>query len=99
MKLNVRKAKTRFMIGNIDLDGDIFNILVDEHGIKKVLDSNFDTDLAIYSNRFISAIEAGKVPMLELYPTGSHRFHNDLQEYHHVIIGDECFNVYFKDSV
>ena len=84
------------MSGNIELDGDILDILFDAHGQKAVLESDFDTDKAIYSNGFISAIEEGKIPMLKLYPTDSHRFHNELEEYHHVIINDECFNVYFK---
>lgn len=96
MILNTRTKKTRFMNGNVDLDGDIFNILVEEHGMKEVLMSDFDTDNAIYSDGFIKAIKDGKIPMLELYPTDSHRFSNELEEYHHVIINDECYNVYFK---
>lgn len=98
MILNTRNKETRFMNGNIDLDGDILDILIKEHGQREVLFSDFDTDNAIYSNGFISAINAGKIPMLELYPTDSHRFHNELEEYHHVIINDECYNVYFKDN-
>lgn len=98
MLLNTRNKTTRFMNGNIDLDGDIFNILVDEHGMKSVLDSDFDTDNAIYSNGFIKAIETGKIPMLELHQTDSHRSYNELNEYHHVIINDECYNVYFKEA-
>lgn len=85
------------MNGNIDLDGDILNILIEEHGQSEVMLSDFDTDNAIYSDGFISAIEEGKIPMLELFPTNSHRFHNELSEYHHVIINDECYNVYFKN--
>lgn len=85
------------MSGNIDLDGYILDILIEEHGQIEVMNSEFDTDNAIYSDGFISAIEDGKIPMLELYPTDSHRFSNELEEYHHVIINDECFNVYFKN--
>lgn len=96
MKLNTIKKQTSFMNGNIDLDGDILNILINEHGQREVLLSDFDTDNAVYSDGFISAIENGKIPMLELHPTDSHRFYNELKEYHHVIINDECFNVYFK---
>lgn len=84
------------MMGNIDLDGVILDILISEYGQKTVLFSDFDTDNAIYSNGFISAIESGKIPMLELHPTDSHRFYHEDNEYHHVIINDECFNVYFK---
>ena len=98
MNLNIRKKKTRFMNGNIDLDGDIFDILVENHGMKEVCFSSFDTENAIYSDGFILAIKEGKIPMLELHPTDSHRYYNELEEYHHVIINDECYNVYFKDS-
>ena len=95
--MKIRKTQTRFMIGNIDLEGEILNVLIEEHGQKKVLMSNFDTDNAIYSDGFILAIESGKIPTLELYPTDSNRFYNELKEYHHVIINDECYNVYFKN--
>ena len=84
------------MQGNIDCEDLIFDILVQEHGLNEVCCSEFDTDNAIYSDGFIHAIEEGKIPMLKLHPTDSHRFHNDLEEYHHVIINDECYNVYFK---
>jgi len=96
MILNTRKQETRFMNGNIDLDAVIFDILVEEHGMKAVIESNFDTDNAIYSDGFIKAIENGLVPCLELNNTDSHRFTHDFSEYHHVIINDECYNVYFK---
>jgi len=86
------------MNGNIDLDGVILDILVTEHGHSLVYSSDFDTDNAIYSDGFISAIEEDKIPMLELHPTDSHTYFNELEEYHHVIINDECYNVYFKDA-
>lgn len=86
------------MNGNIDLDGEILNILCDEHGQREAIFSDFDTDNAVYSDGFIAAVEEGKIPMLDLHPTDSHRKYNDLEEYHHVIINNECFNVYFKDA-
>ena len=98
MILNTLKKQTRFMNGNIDVDGIIFNILVDAYGMKAVCLSDFDTDEAIYSDGFILAIKQGKTPTLELTTTGSHRFYNDLEEYHHVIIKDNCYNVYFKSE-
>jgi hypothetical protein len=98
MKLKTRNKETRFMNGNIDIDGEILNILINEHGQKAVYSSDFDTDNAIYSDGFISAIEEGKIPMLELHSTDSQRRFNQLEEYHHVIINDECYNVYFKDA-
>jgi hypothetical protein len=86
------------MNGNIDLDGVILDVLTDEHGHGAVYSSEFDTDNAIYSDGFILAIEEGKIPMLELHATDCHRFHNELEEYHHVIINDECHSVYFKNA-
>lgn len=94
--MKTQRVNTRFMQGNKDVDGIIFDILVEEYGMKAFLESNFDTDNAIYSNGFISAIEKGLIPSLELNSTDSHRYHNENEEYHHVIINDECFNVYFK---
>jgi hypothetical protein len=90
------KKQTRFMNGNIDVEGFVFDLLVNEYGLKAVLESNFDTDNAIYSNGFVLAIMSDKVPTLELQSTTSHRYSNELEEYHHVIINDECYNVYFK---
>ena len=96
MKINTKNTATRFMNGNIDLDGEILNILINEYGQKEVLFSDFDTDNAIYSDGFIKAVENGKTPTLKLHSTDSHRVYNELEEYHHVIINDECYNVYFK---
>ena len=98
MRIRTRKIETRFMLGNRDIDGEISDILRNEHGLKNLLYSNFDTDNAIYSDGFIKAIEDGKIPMLELHDTTSQRFYNELTEYHHVIINGECYNVYFKEN-
>lgn len=99
MIVNTRNKQTRFMNGNIDVDGVIFDILVEEYGMSEVCFSDFDTDNAVYSDGFISAIKEGKVPTLELFPTDSHRFYNELEEYHHVIINEQCYNVYFKTQM
>jgi hypothetical protein len=95
--MEIRKKQTAFMEGNIDLDGIVYHIFIDTYGHAKFFASGFDTEAAIYSNGFIDAIEDGKIPTLDLLPTDSHRFYNELEEYHHVIINDECFNVYFKN--
>lgn len=97
--MKVRKTQTRFMNGNIDVDGIVADILTDNHGQKAFLTSDFDTDNAIYSDGFIKAIESGLIPCLELLPTDSHRFYNENEEYHHVIINDVCYNVHFKENV
>ncbi len=94
--MKTRKTNTRFMHGNIDIDGIVCDILTNEYGHSDFYSSDFDTDNAVYSDGFICAVEERKTPTLEPFPTDSHRFHNDLEEYHHVIINDECYNVYFK---
>lgn len=94
--MRTRKVETRFMSGNIDVDGVVFDILVNEYGMSEVCSSDFDLDNAIFSDGFIKAIERGMIPTLKLHPTDSHRLFNDLKEYHHVIINNECYNVYFK---
>lgn len=94
--MRTRKVQTRFMNGNIDIDNVIYDLLIDEYGHGAVYSSDFDTDNAIYSDGFIRAIENGKVPMLKLSPLDSKWFYNENEEYHHVIINNECYNVHFK---
>lgn len=91
--INTRNIQSQFMSGNIDIDGEILNILIDAHGQKNVYLSDFDTDNAIYSDGFISAINSGLVPELELSKSFESKRN---QEYHHVIINDECYFVYFN---
>lgn len=98
MTLNTRNKSTQLMNGNIDIDGTILDILAENHGHGAVYSCGWDPCEAIYSDGFIEAIEGGKTPMLELFPTDSHRHYSELEEYHHVIINDECFNIYFKDA-
>lgn len=95
--METRKIDTRFMRGNIDVDGVVYDALISEYGHEAFFSSNFDTDNAIYSDGFINAIKKGGTPTLDLFPTDSFRFHNELTEYHHVIIDNECYNVYFKN--
>lgn len=92
--MRTRDIQTRFMSGNVDLDGEILDILTEAHGYKEVVFSDFDTDNAIYSNGFIYAIEEGKTPELELHE--SHEMKQGIREYHHVIINDVCYFVYFN---
>lgn len=95
IKLKVRKVQTRFMNGNIDVEGYIFDLLSNEYGMGVVCSSEFKADEGIYSDGFIYAIERGLIPTIELHPTTKYVF-NGLTEYHHVIINDECYNVFFK---
>jgi len=94
---NIRKVSTRFMDGNIDLDGCIFSLLVDEYGMSEVCKNKneIDFDEAIYSNGFIHAIEEGMIPMLnEIAPSFESKIDG---EYHHFIHKEECFVMYFKE--
>jgi|14BtaG_2_1085337.scaffolds.fasta_scaffold00903_11 hypothetical protein len=90
---NTKKRKTQFMNGNIDVDYVIMDIMSD-NGVDVL--NGWDYDNAIYSDGFIDAINDGKIPLEKLYPTDSYRFSNKNTEYHHIIFGDECYNVYFE---
>jgi len=91
--MKTEKINTRFMQGNKDIDCEIFDIMIDNYGHEKVLlenDINFED--AIYSNGFIHAIENGLIPTLELISSIESK---RPQEYHHIIINDECYIMYF----
>ena len=84
--MKTRKTNTRFMVGNIDVEGTIFDIFVNEYGMNEVVNSGIDFDNAIYSDGFISAIENGWLPKLQLKSSIV-----KCGEYHHVIIENECY--------
>ena len=88
----MRKVNTRFMSGNKDNEGVVFNVLMNAYGKGAIL-SDIDFDNAIYSNGFVSAIESGLIPELEIIPSFMPK--KD-KEYHHVIINDECYIMYFN---
>jgi len=92
--MKTQKINTRFMNGNKDVEGEIFSLLCSEYGTGNVLNSEIDFDNAIYSDNFIFAIESGLIPVLELKP--SFEAKKDA-EYHHLIINDECFVMYFNN--
>ena len=95
--MNTSKIKTRFMQGNIDLDGDVFNAIVNNLGMKKAMEIDFDFDNAIYSNGFVSAIKEGLIPDFSTLRTSCSFTNNKGNEYHHVIVEDDCFVVDFKE--
>ncbi len=88
------KKQTRFMNGNIDVEGQIYDILVSEYGINEVMSLGIDFDSAIYSDGFINAINNGLVPSIEnIHESFSGKLD---KEYHHIIIDDKCFVMYFN---
>ncbi len=91
--MTTKKVDTRFMRGNIDVDGCIFDMLVNQYGMSEVCNSIISFDEAIYSDGFICAIEEGKVPSLEVVENCKK---NTSREYHHVIYNDECYVMYFN---
>ena len=96
MEIQVRKVKKDFMIGNIDVDNTIYNdVLLQNYSYTELNDNGWMTDDIIYSDGFISAIERGLIPALKKFDTDSHRFYNELEEYHHAIIDGVCRNIYF----
>jgi len=86
MELKTKKIQTRFMEGNI----------CDE--MYYISDNlNFDFDNAIYSNGFIAAVKNGLVPDFDTLIISNKSSNNKSnQEYHHVIIGDICYIVFFN---
>lgn len=92
-----KKVNTRFMEGNIDIDGIIFDIVCDSIGMQAAMNIDFDFDNAIYSNGFISAINNGLIPNFSTIKMSNSTCNNQNDtEYHHVIVGDNCYVVYFN---
>jgi len=95
--MKTKKVKTRFMEGNIDVDGSVFDVICDKIGIEKAMNIDFDFDNAIYSNGFISAINSGLVPDFSTIKKSNSNSNNQNDtEYHHVIVDDNCYVVYFN---
>ena len=94
--MKTRTTTTRFMNGNIDVDGEIMDILTAEFGMAAVMESEIDFSDAIYSDGFVNAIESGLIPQID---TISKSFESKKEgEYHHVIYNDECYVIYFKQK-
>jgi hypothetical protein len=91
--MKTRKVNTRFMTGNIDVECVIYDIMANTYGMMVICECGIDFEDAIYSDGFIYAIESGLIPELEIVKNYDKR--GD-QEYHHLIINDECFRMYFN---
>lgn len=92
--MKTTKVSTRFMSGNLDVEGVIYDLLIDEYGFVAVIEHDIDFNLAIYSDNFITAIEEGLIPDLNRIEDASAPVM--FGEYHHMIFNDECYKVYFK---
>jgi hypothetical protein len=93
--MKLAQVNTRFMQGNKDIDGVVADIMIEKYGFQEVIiNSGIDFDNAIYSNGFISAIKEGLVPEPKLIEIPS--LVKGSVEFHHVIIGDECYAMYFN---
>lgn len=91
--MKTRKIETRFMNGNLDVEGVIVDILVDKYGCNEAYSSVFSDD-TIYSDGFVNAIEAGKTPILGTEQEAFKRTNDN--EYHHFSQDDVCYTIYFE---
>ena len=82
------------MSGNIDLEGVIPDLLVNEFGANEVYTSGYSFDDAIYSDGFIYAVESGLIP--DFHSIQESFLPKKDKEYHHVILNDECYIMYFN---
>lgn len=90
--MKTTKVHTRFMDGNKTTE--VFDILSEHYGMNVVCNHKIDYEAAIFSNGFINAIEDGLIPILG----SEHESFKQKQdkEYHHFILNDECYVVYFS---
>lgn len=91
--METRQINTQFMRAN--KTDEVFDMLVDEHGMGIMCNHEIDYNEALFSNGFIYACENGMTPIL-----GSHQdtFENKGdEEYHHMIFDGVCYNVFFKE--
>lgn len=95
--IEVRKVKTRFMNGNLDVNGDIYDYLRGEYGMADMIKNHVDHSEAIYSDGFVNAFNNGRMPILGSEVL-SFEPHKRDDEYHHVIVGDNCYRMYFKEE-
>lgn len=88
------KKQTRFMNGNIDIEGVIVDSLINEFGCNDVFSNGLFNEDTIYSDGFINAFNNGLMPILGSEHESFMPKKED--EYHHFISNDKCFVTYFK---
>jgi hypothetical protein len=77
------------MEANLDVEGVIFDILVDKYGQYAISECGYSFDELLMSNGFVSAINQGLTPMMPNMISKS-------MEFHHAIINNECIKMYFE---
>ena len=73
----------------------VFAAMEGHYGMGAMCSDSFDYEEAAFSAGFIHAVKQGRLPIL-----GSEvEFHDGrAQEYHHAILGDTCYTIYFKED-
>lgn len=92
--MKTRKVSTRFMDGNVDVEGIISDIIANENSWDAIVKSGFSFDEAIFSDGFIDAIDGGKIPLIDTIEESYKQKKEG--EYHHFIFNDECYIIYFN---
>jgi hypothetical protein len=90
------KCQKSFMVGNKDIDGLVYDVVSNVYSQREIIQSDIDFENAIYSDGYIKAIKDGLTPILKLHTTIDNNGYVQ-KEYHHIIIGDECYKMYFQD--
>jgi len=80
---------------NAHRTSEVFEAMEEHYGMAAMCADEFDYEEAAFSAGFIHAVKQGRIPVL-----GSHlEFHDGrAQEYHHAILGDVCYTIYFHEE-
>ncbi len=73
----------------------MIDILADEYGMGAICNHEIDFAEALYSDGFINAVENGLIPNINDVDDCTSNKKGD-KEYHHIIINDKCFIMYFS---
>ena len=96
----MKKVQTRFMSANQDTESIIFDLMADTYGMSETCNNDFDYSDALFSDGFVLAIEMDQmIPVLgsEIKVEDWDKRHGG-REYHHAILNDECYVVFFKEA-
>lgn len=96
----MKKAATRFMNANQDTEGVVFDLMTEHYGMSETCNNDFDYCEALFSDGFVLAIRMDDmIPVLgsEIKIEEWDKRHGG-REYHHAILNDECYVVFFKEK-